>query len=170
MAIFKIFLTFSAVSTFVLRSSANILDSAQRKRFLSLSPLKNWSNYSCIESEIDDKRSKTPSVESWSLPLSLARCVLTPCLFPRKLTRCRPPTQPVTAARNRTNFPPIFEIFFFFFCVKRRVSLCSKPHFFFFFVIRKKLLKVSSLATLVVLVHLSSSRRICSGNLPVSSV
>ena len=168
MAVFKIFLTFSAVSTFVLRSSANILDSAQRKRFLSLSPLKNWSNYSCIESEIDDKRSKTPSVESWSLPLSLARCVSNSLFISSKINALSA-SNPARNGCSESNKFPTNLWDFFFFCVKRRVSLCSKLHFFFF-VIRKKLLKVSSLATLVVLVHLSSSRRICSGNLPVSSV
>ena len=170
MAIFKIFLTFSAVSTFVLRSSANVLDSAQRKRFLSLSPLKNWSNYSCIESEIDDKRSKTPSVESWSLPLSLARCVSNSLFISSKINALSASNPARNGCSESNKFPTNLWDFFFFFCVKRRVSLCSKPHFFFFFVIRKKSLKVSSLATLVVLVHLSSSRRICSGNLPVSSV
>ena len=72
MAIFKILLIFSAVTTFVLISRANILDSAWRKCFLLLSPLINSTNSSCTESEIDDKRSKIPSVESWS-PLSVAR-------------------------------------------------------------------------------------------------
>ena len=70
MVVFEILLDFSAVSTFVLRSKANILDSSRKKRFLLLSPLINSSNSSCIESEVDDKRSKMPSVES-SLSLSL---------------------------------------------------------------------------------------------------
>ena len=49
----------------------NILENARRKRFLSLSPLINSSNSSCTESEIDDKRSKIPSVESlWSVSLA----------------------------------------------------------------------------------------------------
>lgn len=43
MAILKILLIFSVVSTFVLRSKANIFDIALRKRFLLLSPLSNSS-------------------------------------------------------------------------------------------------------------------------------
>ena len=70
MVIFEILLDFSAVLTFVLRSKANILDSSRKKRFLLLSPLINSSNSPCTESEVDDKRSKMPSVES-SLSLSL---------------------------------------------------------------------------------------------------
>ena len=57
----KVILIFSAVSTFVLRSRANNLDSARRKRFLSLSLL---INSSCTESDIDNKKSNTPFVES----------------------------------------------------------------------------------------------------------
>ena len=72
MAIFKIFKIFSAMSTFVLRSRVNILDSTRSKRFLSLSMLINLSNSSCTESEIDVKTLKIPSIESSSL-LSLAR-------------------------------------------------------------------------------------------------
>ena len=169
MAIFKIFLTFSAVSTFVLRSSANILDSAQRKRFLSLSPLKNWSNYSCIESEIDDKRSKTPSVESWSLPLSLARCVSNSLFISSKINALSASNPARNGCSESNKFPTNLWDFFFFFALKEGL-VSVRSYISFFFVIRKKLLKVSSLATLVVLVHLSSSRRICSGNLPVSSV
>ena len=72
MTIFRILLIFSAVPTFVLKSRANILDSARRKRFLSLPPLINSSNSSYAESEIDGKRSKMPSAESSSL-LSLLK-------------------------------------------------------------------------------------------------
>ena len=108
MAIFKILLIFSAVSTFVLRSSENILDSTQRKRFLSLSPLISSSNF-CVEAEIDGKRSKTPSVESWSLPLSLVRYAFNSKLISSKINAFPASTPAVTAAWDRTNFPPIFE-------------------------------------------------------------
>ena len=73
MAILIILLIFSAVSTSVFRSSANIFDSALRNLFLSLSPLISSSNSSWTESEIVGKKSRTPSVASLSYFLLLKR-------------------------------------------------------------------------------------------------
>ena len=73
MAILIILLIFSAVSTFVFRSSANIFDSVLKNLFLSLSPLISSSNSSWTESEIVGKKSRTPSVASLSYFLLLKR-------------------------------------------------------------------------------------------------
>ena len=57
-------LIFSAVSTLVLSNNAYIFNSALANLFLSLSPLKISSNFSCTESDIWLKKSNIPSVES----------------------------------------------------------------------------------------------------------
>ena len=109
MAIFKILLIFSAVSTFVLRSRANILDSARRKRFLSLSPLITSSNSSCTESEIDGKMLKIPSVESSSL-LSLARYASSSLVISSRMSALSLLTPPCNCSRSKIFYVDSIEL------------------------------------------------------------
>ena len=66
MATLIILLIFSSVSTFVFRRSANIFDRPLRNLFLLPSGPISSSNSSWAESEIDESRSRTPSVVSLS--------------------------------------------------------------------------------------------------------
>ena len=118
--------------------------------------------------------------------------LLTPSWLPQKLTRCHPLPQAGNACSesNRFSTDPwesLTDILFYLFCLLvvfvfgaknffSGIFFALKDRFFSvrslisFFVIRKILLKVSSLATLVVLFHLSSVGCICSGNLLVLSI
>ena len=53
MAIVILRLIFPAVLTLLLSNNGNVFDSAMTNLFLSLSPLKSWSNPSCTESDVD---------------------------------------------------------------------------------------------------------------------
>ena len=67
MAILILLLFFSAVSTLVFRSKANIFNIALTNLFLSLSLLISSSNYSWTESKIFNNKSRALSVASLSL-------------------------------------------------------------------------------------------------------
>ena len=129
------------MSTFVLRSKANILDSVQRKCFLSLSPLINSSSSYCAKSEIDDNRSKMLFVESQS-SFPPARYAYNSLVISSKISALSVSTPTCDSLKSkRFSVDPLEllnEILKYFFSQLFHIVFCSQNFFFWYIFFLKK--------------------------------